>query len=310
MDLRQLRYFIAIVDCGSLSKAAERLHIAQPSLSQQIAAMESELSVPILLRSSQGVAATQAGMTLYRHARQVLRQLEQLRVEVGQAGEGEVGTVTIGLPTSVAAIVAVPLYRAVRLQHPGIRLNIIESMSGNLMDLLASQRLDLAVLFREVESRGVAVLPLLRDSLAIYGVESMLTRAGKRLNRIHDLDGVPLVLPGPSNGLRIHVEKLFARSGTHLNVVADIDALPTLIAIVAEGAACTVLSEALGPMCGPAIATGIRLEDSGADRPVSLCWSTASAPNSAVDAVRRIVAAVCAQAVDDGSWAGAHRLDL
>lgn len=91
MDVRQLRNFVAIVDSGSLSKAAERLLIAQPSLSQQLRTLEEELQTQLLIRSAQGVVPTDAGKTLYRHARVVLRQMEQIREEVREGAAAKRG---------------------------------------------------------------------------------------------------------------------------------------------------------------------------------------------------------------------------
>ena len=82
MELRQLRYFVNVVDMGSLSKAAARLSVTQPSLSQQISNMEYQLGVPLLLRSSSGVRPTDAGAKLYHHARLVLRQMQDLAADV------------------------------------------------------------------------------------------------------------------------------------------------------------------------------------------------------------------------------------
>ena len=77
LDIQHLRYFVSVVDMGSLSKAAGALSISQPSLSQRISAMEYQLGVPLLLRSAAGVRPTDAGLTLYRHARIVLRQMQE-----------------------------------------------------------------------------------------------------------------------------------------------------------------------------------------------------------------------------------------
>src|ERR1700683_3222634 len=127
MDIRQLKYFVAIVDAGSLSKAASKLYIAQPSLSQQMAGLEIELKTKLLLRSAQGVMPTTAGTALYRHARLVLRQIEQIRVDVREDSGSEAGTVAVGLPTTVSTILAAALFQRVRKRFPGIRLQIFES---------------------------------------------------------------------------------------------------------------------------------------------------------------------------------------
>ena len=96
MDIRQLRYFVGIIEYGSLGKAAEKLYVAQPSLSQQIAKLEGDLGLTLLVRSPQGVKPTAAGQALYRHARLVIRQMEQLRQEVCEGTGAESGTVSPG----------------------------------------------------------------------------------------------------------------------------------------------------------------------------------------------------------------------
>ena len=98
MDLRQLKYFVEIVDSGSLSKAAARVYVAQPALSQQIAALEGELKSRLLVRSSRGVTLTEAGKVLYRHARAILRELADVRQEIMHPSAGESGLVALGLP--------------------------------------------------------------------------------------------------------------------------------------------------------------------------------------------------------------------
>ena len=226
MDIRQLKYFVSIVDCGSLSKAAEQLCVAQPSLSQQIAGLEIELKTQLLLRSHRGVKPTEAGRALYLRARDVLRQVAQIPLAV-QVNGTESGQVAIGLPTSVAAVFALPLYRYVRQNFPGIRLHIVEGMSGHLAELMANGRLDMAILFREAETRGVSVRPLFEEYLYVFG-EIGGIRAGEDVP-LRRLAGLPLVLPSATNGLRLLIERALAREGIEPEVVADIDSLPTML---------------------------------------------------------------------------------
>lgn len=86
MNLRRLKYFVKIVDIGSLTQAAEVLHIAQPALSQQVATLENELDQQLLIRTKRGVTPTEAGKILYAHARTILRQCEQAQTAVINAG--------------------------------------------------------------------------------------------------------------------------------------------------------------------------------------------------------------------------------
>lgn len=96
MNFRRLKYFVKIVDIGSLTRAAEVLHIAQPALSQQVATLEGELNQQLLIRTKRGVTPTDAGKILYTHARAILRQCEQAQLAVHNVGQALSGQVSIG----------------------------------------------------------------------------------------------------------------------------------------------------------------------------------------------------------------------
>jgi LysR family nitrogen assimilation transcriptional regulator len=305
MDVRQLRNFVSIVDSGSLSKAAESLFVAQPSLSQQLRALEDELGTQLLIRSAQGVAPTEAGKTLYRHARLVLRQMEQIREEVREGGGSEAGPVAVGFPTTIAATLAVPLFQRVREQYPGIRLQIFESMSGYIGELLANGRLDLAMLFRDSETRGISVLPLFDEELYVLGNPG--PRNGRRGNTcpLAQLANVPIVAPSASNGLRLLVERTFAQAGVELNIVADIDSLPTLIEIARAGDACTILPvSALAPREAELRPAARRIVEPEMRRPASICWSNSLPVGSATLAVRQSIVDLIGELQADGHWTG------
>ncbi|WLE63024.1 LysR substrate-binding domain-containing protein [Burkholderia plantarii] len=300
MDIRQLKYFVAIVDCGSLSKAAERLCVAQPSLSQQVAGLETELKARLLLRSHQGVKPTEAGRALYLRARDVLRQVAQIPLAV-QVGGAEAGEVAIGLPTSVAVVFAMPLYRHVRRHFPGIRLHIVEGMSGHLAELMANGRLDMAILFREAETRGVSVRPLFEENLYAFG-EIAGIRAGEPVP-LRRLAGIPLVLPSNANGLRTLIERAFAREGVEPDVVADVDSLPTMLAIARERDAVTIVSS--DAFADPADQPLVhRIVEPGISRAVALCVPTALPASAASLAIQALVARLVGELVDSGVWTG------
>ena len=103
MNLRRLKYFVKIVDIGSLTQAAEVLHIAQPALSQQVATLEGEMDQQLLIRTKRGVTPTEAGKILYTHARTILRQCEQAQLAVNNVGQTLRGQVSIGLAPGTAA---------------------------------------------------------------------------------------------------------------------------------------------------------------------------------------------------------------
>jgi len=296
MDLRAMRYFIAIVDQGSLTRAAEVVCVAQPALSQQLAALEKELGVPLVHRGAKGVRPTEAGRTLYRHARNILRQVEIAGAEARVAGTDVTGMVAIGLPTTAAAAFGMPLIRAVRARYPQIRLQLFESMSGYISELLDHNRLDFAILFRDVPSRAVELERLASESLYLVGTLPVTRGRAKAKAKpraqagaegatvaIKALGELPLVLPSGSQGLREVVELAFAQAGVPLNVVADLDSLPFLLATAREGLACTILpasslSDADSDVPRHLIVPELR-------RTLSLCWPRALPRTSAAEAV-------------------------
>ncbi|WP_158906231.1 LysR substrate-binding domain-containing protein [Burkholderia sp. L27(2015)] len=307
MDIRQLKYFVAIVECGSLSKAAEKLCVAQPSLSQQVAGLEAELKAKLLLRSHQGVQPTEAGRTLYLRARDVMRQMAQIPLAVRMNGM-ESGQVAIGLPTSVAVVFALPMFEYVRRHYPGIRLQIVEGMSGYLAELMANGRLDMAILFRETETRGVSVRPLFDENLFVFGRIDGIGPAQDVPMR--HLANVPMVLPSAANGLRVLIERAFAHEGVDPDIVADIDSLPTMLAIARQEEVVTIVSsDAFGRNTADRHLVH-RLIDPEISRPVSLCVPNAL-PTSAVSlAIQKVVIRLVAELVASGVWSGVlHRND-
>jgi LysR family transcriptional regulator, nitrogen assimilation regulatory protein len=305
MDVRQLKYFVAIIDSGSMSKAAERLFVAQPSLSQMMVTLEAELAQALLIRSPQGVTATEAGKALYQLARDILRRMDEIPQRVKSGGGSESGTVAIGFPTTIASVLATPLFNRIAQQYPGIRLQIFESMSGYITELLANGRLDLAILFRDTESLGVSVHPLFDEDLYVVGgtIDGLPGKA--ETCSLALLANMPMVAPGRSNGLRLLIERTFFQAGVDLNIVADIDSLPTMLEIAESGMACTVLpASALARrhfQKQPRIA---RIESPRMSRAASLCWSKAVPMIAATQAVRNTMIELIRELQQSGAWQG------
>ena len=133
MNFRRLKYFVKIVDIGSLTQAAEVLHIAQPALSQQVATLEGELNQQLLIRTKRGVTPTDAGKILYTHARAILRQCEQAQLAVHNVGQALSGQVSIGFaPGTAASSITMPLLQAVRAEFPEIVIYLHENSGAVL----------------------------------------------------------------------------------------------------------------------------------------------------------------------------------
>lgn len=159
MNLRRLKYFVKIVDIGSLTQAADVLHIAQPALSQQLATLEGELQQQLLIRTKRGVTPTEAGNILYMHAQTILRQCEQAHSAVNCAGQALSGQVSVGLALgSAAPNMAAQLLQAVREQHPRILLYINENFNSVLAELVTEGRMDMAVIAEPRPAKALSVV--------------------------------------------------------------------------------------------------------------------------------------------------------
>lgn len=311
MDVRQLRYFVSIVDFGSLGKAAEKLFVAQPSLSQQMGRLEDELGVPLLLRSNHGVTPTAEGDALYRHARLVLKQMEQLKQEVMKGAGAESGTVALGLPTTMASVLAVPLFERIQDRYPGIRLQLFETMSGYLNELLANGRLDLGILFRESDTPGITALPVLDETLYLFGEPGGANLPHSSTCHLANLSGVPMVAPGAANGLRLLLERTFLSEKVDLNIVADIDSLPSMLLIANSGRACTILpGSAVAQWNRSRLPKMRRIVDPVIRRPASICWPNGVAIHSATIAVRDTLIDLIKEQVLKNAWKGVTLREL
>lgn len=241
MDIRQLRYFVQIVECGSLSKASRQCLVAQPALSQQIAKLEDMVGKPLLHRSSKGVWPTDNGLALYHHARFMLRQHDQaLSIARSEAGAIQ-GMVSVGLPATTVSAIGLPLVRRIRERYPGVLLNVVEGMSGHIGQLMRMGQLDLAVLFSNDVARDLTIEPLMVEELFLIVPEgSALAPRRQTAIGIAEAADLPLILPTGSHGLRQRIAAEFDNRGLTVNVVAEIDSLSLLMNCVHDGIGATI----------------------------------------------------------------------
>jgi LysR family nitrogen assimilation transcriptional regulator len=244
MDLKQLEYFVRVAELGSFTRAAIELDVAQPALSRQVRLLEVELRQNLLVRNGRGAVPTEAGKLLLEHGRGILHQVERAREDLGRLRGGLAGRVAVGLPSSVARALTVPLTRAFREQLPEARLSISEGLSGALQEGLASGRLDIAVLYNAQPSRELDLAPLLEEELVLVrarppGLHEDPPPGAIALAEVATL---PLVIPTRPNAIRMHVEAEMADIGCRPNVVLEIDGVSAILDLVLDGAGCAILS--------------------------------------------------------------------
>ncbi len=301
MEFRQLRYFIGVAEAGSLLQASARLHVAQPALGQQIAALEHALGARLFERSSRGMSLTEAGNVFLEHARVVLADADRAREAVRASNAAPSGPLSLGLPTTVGLVATVPILSACRERYPQLRLRVVEGYSGFLREWLQVGRLDLSLLYGDAADPALAKRPLLEDRLAL--ISSSEVKAIPRKLSLHDLARWPLILPGPDHGLRRIIDEACGPLGIALNVVAEIESLSSVKRAVEAGIGGTILPKG---SVAEEIADG-RLRASDIDSPsmvrrVVSATSVTRPSTTAGAAVMNLVSDVLRQMVEDGSW--------
>lgn len=167
MELRQLRYFAAIVEEGSLSRAAQRLHVSQPPLSTHLKALEQELGVTLLERGNRGVTPTAAGAVYYEEVRAVLTRLEQARGRALQVHRGDVGTLSVGFVSIADYSLLPPALKQFRSRYPLVEVQLQELTTDAQIRELRAGRLDLAIGLAPVDEPDLGFERLRREALVL-----------------------------------------------------------------------------------------------------------------------------------------------
>ncbi|MCK6687219.1 nitrogen assimilation transcriptional regulator NAC [Enterobacter asburiae] len=285
MNLRRLKYFVKIVDIGSLTQAAEVLHIAQPALSQQVATLEGEMDQQLLIRTKRGVTPTEAGKILYTHARTILRQCEQAQLAVNNVGQTLSGHVSIGLaPGTAASSITMPLLQAVRAELPEVLVYLHENSGSVLNEKLLNGQLDMAVLYDRSPVAGITSQPLLKEDLYLVGTRDCPGQSVD-LTAVAEMN---LYLPRDYSAVR--VDEAFSLRRLTAKIIGEIDSISTLTAAIASGMGVTVLPEsAARSLCSAANGWMARITTPSMSLPLSLNMSARGSLSPQAQAVKEIL---------------------
>lgn len=244
MEIRQLRYLVAIAEHGAVSKAADKVFVAQSALSYQLAQLEQELGVQLFLRTRRGVELTEQGRAFLAHAVAILRQVEDARASVRSADDAPAGKVVFGIPHSMSNALALPLLQTVRQRLPGVELELTEELTGNLIRQLRSGLLNLAVLFDDGHASEFQHQALVVERLSLIGPMSHNSKAKRKPAAITLRKALarPLILPADPHGVRPIIEAAARQRGYAApRVVADISSISILRTALLAGMGQTLL---------------------------------------------------------------------
>ncbi|ACL61551.1 LysR family transcriptional regulator [Methylobacterium nodulans] len=240
MDLTQLKTLIHVAELGSLSRAADRLHVAQPALSRQVRQLEEELGVVLFDRHGRGMVITEIGREILDHATRVMIELDAIRAVASGGRSSYRGLVRIGTTPTVAEIVTVPLVTRIQQEHPKLQVRFLSAFSGHLLDWLQRDELELAVSYDPKSTRSLRIVPVMMETLLLVRAAGNGLSLGRPVP-FRSLAAEKLVLPSPRHGLRILVEECARQADVALQTSVEADAFGAMIDLVRTGFGSTIL---------------------------------------------------------------------
>ncbi|GAC1553126.1 MAG: LysR family transcriptional regulator [Beijerinckiaceae bacterium] len=301
MDLRQIRYFVALYDERSITKAAARLNIVQPALSMQISRLERTFKTKLFERTSRGVVPTDVGRTFYGLCQRTLSDFYEAQRYLRDASGKISGDLTVGLMPSVANSVLPDVLAQYKAAFPDVTLRIVEAYSGSLLDQLNSGKFDLAILNNSSSLGRIAITPLFRDYLVLV----TRYRSGKRVpaeipsNRLQDFR---LVLPSQRQGMRALLDSMLASKGIQLQPEIELDSLGPTLELIRESDWATILPIiAVKQAVDRKLLRSQRIVDPEIPRDVIVAAPTTRTPTLAAELFLKILKAAVAKLLESGS---------
>ena len=305
MNVRALTYFAAVVEEGSVSRAALRLRIAQPALSLHILNLERDLDTELLHRTARGVTATESGARLYQHARDILARLAQAREDVRGHAASAVGEVVLAMTQSVAKTLALPVFQQATSAFPGIALRLSESNTGHVPTLLRQRQIDLGITFKAQNDPAIHETPLVEEDLYLVSPAARPSGAPGNTVAFSEAARLPLVLPGRPHSLRELINDYARKNRLALDTVGEVDAVPQLKDFVAAGIGHTILTLAsVQAELADGRLSARRIVDPVISRRVILCRSAEVPPTRAALAVAAVIVETTRRLIDEARWPG------
>lgn len=236
MDLKRVEYFVCVAKLGSFSKAAQMLKLTQPAISRHIQALEQELRVRLLYRTTRGVMPTEAGEILLTQGEALLENAQRIRNALEGMGQTPGGAVAIGMPPTIAPALAPLTIDACKKAYPNISLHVIEGFSVFLEQSLRLGKIDLAVLSRNSEFDDLQVTPLAEDEMVLVGAANSMP--GLKEVSLASVGNLPLIV---SRGFRPILDQRTRPHDISLNYVMELDSITLTKGMIMRGGQFSIL---------------------------------------------------------------------
>jgi LysR family nitrogen assimilation transcriptional regulator len=238
MNLRQLRYFVGVVEAGNMTRAAEQLHVAQTALGMQIRQLEEDLGVSLLVRHSRGVEPTRAGTLLADRAVKLLKAVEEARKEVSACERDTSESIRLGTTPALMPIIGSEIAVTVREQLPQVFLSMVEAMSHVLVGTLLRGEVDFILCYDVPELPQVSRVAMLQDDLVLVTLPG--PRKGEPIALVDALDD-SLAMPEEGDTVRTLVTRTAEDLGLDVKIVYEVRSVTAMKSLVSRGAASSIL---------------------------------------------------------------------
>jgi LysR family transcriptional regulator, nitrogen assimilation regulatory protein len=299
MDIRKLKYFVAVVEAGSFTKAAAQLHIAQSALSLHVRQLEERYGT-LLVRDKDGVRTTERGAKLLSHAASILHHVDLAEADLTSDVGRPAGDVTIGIPSGAARVMVASLLAASAEANPLVSLKISEGMTGQIEEWMTAGRLDLAILYRSPDNIGRNV-ELAREDLYLVAHPEM--PPFEPVVALAEIQRLPLAVPTQANSLRQSFSSVAARLGYQLDVRYEVDSLSSIVRMVSDSRSYSILTlAAIHSEVHSGLVRAIKIVNPSITRSVVLMTNPRDEHSLAVLATRSVVIEVVRALVASGDW--------
>jgi LysR family transcriptional regulator, nitrogen assimilation regulatory protein len=303
MNLRQLRYFIEVSERESITRAAERLHVAQPALSRHMRSLERDLGVRLFDRDGRGIVLTNIGLVFRDRVRTVLRELDRAQLEIQALSRSPGGRIDFGMPFSISQALTRVLIHQVNDELPGVALRVIDGWTGFIIEWLLRGRLDIGIIYdHTLNSDVLRTEPLAAEEQFLLCAPSdrLAERDSITLAEVAEL---PLALPSKEHGLRVAVDAVMQTIGRAPWIHTELESIVGLKQLAQEGDVYTILPRGeMEDELTMGRIKNLRITDPPIHRTLFIAWSNERPNTRQMKAVLQIAKRETANIIKKGKW--------
>ncbi|WP_118138439.1 LysR family transcriptional regulator [Oceanicella sp. SM1341] len=309
LDSRQLRYFAAIHEQGSLARAAITQRVAASALSHHLARLEAELGCALFRRKPRGMEPTAAGRRLYEHARSILKAMEAAEADLRQSGERVSGPVSVGMSYSGVKAIGVELVSRVLRDYPQVQLALTESLSGAALPHLLTSDVDMALIYNPPADPALRLEPVLEERMVCVGRPELIG-AGDGPLTFTELLELPIILLRQGVSARALLDDVTLLKKIEARARLQMNSVQAIVGSLEAGLGCLIGTRLFMKDQLEAGTVHARpIEAPTLSRTLYLCHLAARPPTFASDAIRALVLSLVRREVEEGRWDAQLLLD-